>query len=53
MFDLGKPIKPKEPVEVAEASAPEIYDDYEPLDDEALKEYIRGIFREDVEDSED
>ena len=31
MFDLGKPIKPREPVRVAEAPQPWDYDDIEPL----------------------
>lgn len=53
MFDLGKPIKPREPVEVAEAPQPLDYDDIKPLEGDALKEHFLEIFRKREEESED
>ena len=53
MFDLGKPIKPRESVEVAEAPQPLDYDDIKPLEGDALKEHLLEIFRKRREESKD
>ena len=53
MFDLGKPIKPREPVRVAKAPQPWDYDDIKPLEGDALKEHFLEIFRKCEEESKD
>lgn len=52
MFDLGKPIKPREPVRVLEAPQPWDYDDIKPLEGDALKEHLLEIYRKRREESE-
>ena len=52
MFDLGKPIKPREPVRVAKAPQPWDYDDIKPLEGDALKEHLLEIIRKRREESE-